>query len=231
VTEVVSIAGSPAPLPTYRGRESIQLSLADVPEDVWQLLASARSRLLAGGLLPCSPLTSERNAGCGTAGGWGADEPVTIGAVDDSTAVKECAARLVDELQVDPGIALRFARVRKGDFKKAKLLLQADLAWRAQKIPVTQVEFPTVLASGTWRVLGVTSKGVPVAFSHVGLWNPATYGVDEHERFIIYLVEHMLRMGRGEQFMFIFDLQGWSWSHLAAMQKIARQQSVVQDKP
>ena len=92
-------------------------------------------------------------------GEGGADELVFSGAVDDSTAIRGCAAKLVDEFQVDPRAALRFARARQGDFSKAKPLLQADLAWRAHKTPAAQDDCPTALASGNLRMLGFTSKG------------------------------------------------------------------------
>ena len=136
--------------------------------------------------LPCSssPITPERNTGCGTAGGAGAvrsggddaveDEtmqfsirepiavstssPFSIGAVVDSKEVKECASRLVDELKVDLRVARRFARAREGDFSEAKEMLEDDLAWRAKMIPVMQADCPTVLASGAWRMLGYTSS-------------------------------------------------------------------------
>ena len=105
-------------------------------------MAAARKCPLAS--FGWTPLCSPLNDGCGRAGGvgvecsggGGADELVTIGTVDDSAAVKGCAAMLVDELQVDPRAALRFARARQGDFRKAKPFLQADLAWRAHKTPV-----------------------------------------------------------------------------------------------
>ena len=99
--------------------------------------------------LPCSYSPAERNTGCGTAGGVGAvrssgggdaGESFSIGGVDDSKAVKECAARLVDELKVDPSVASRFARARQGDFSRAQPFLQADLAWRALKTPVLNPE-------------------------------------------------------------------------------------------
>jgi hypothetical protein len=166
-----------------------------------------------------------------SSGEGGADEPVSIDAVDDNIAIKGCAAALVEELQVEPSVALRFARARKGDFRRAKPFLQADLAWRAQKTPVTQDDCPTPLASGAWRMLGCTSAGQPVVFVHTGLWKPAKYGLDEYERFIIYFFESMLRMGGGVDFVMIFDVHGWTLSHVAHMRKLARLISTLQDKP
>ena len=106
---------------------------------------------------------SERNAACGTAGEMGAvcsrgggdavqpfsamadstavetkagDQKGSIGAAAPSSAVEICAAALVEELKVNPKVALRFARARNGNFSKAAPFLRADLAWRAQKTPV-----------------------------------------------------------------------------------------------
>lgn len=136
---------------------------------------------------------------------------------------------LVEELQVDLSVALRFARARQGDFTKAKPFLQADLVWRAMKTPVTQGDCPTALASGNLRMLGCTTTGLPVVFIQVGLWDPSKYGVSEYERYLIYFFDNVLLRGGGEQFVLIFDLHGWKLSHVAHMRKTARLISTVQD--
>ena len=112
-----------------------------------------------------------------------------------STAVEECAAALVEELKVEPSVALRFARARQGDFRKAEPFLRADLAWRAQKTPAMQADCPTALASGAWRMLGCTSVGFPVIFCHVGLWGSTAgkHDIDEYERYMTYIFESILR--------------------------------------
>ncbi|KAJ1477845.1 hypothetical protein T484DRAFT_2023605 [Baffinella frigidus] len=126
---------------------------------------------------------------------------------------EECAAALVEEFKVDPSVALRFARVRQGDFSKAQRFLRADLAWREEKRPetVTQADCPTALASGNFRLLGCTPAGLPVVFINVGLWDPSKYSLDEYERYVIYFFENMLRMGKGAKFVLIFDMQGWKF--------------------
>ena len=126
------------------------------------------------------------------------------------SGVEICAAALEEEFKVEPSHALRFARARQGKLRKAQPLLRADLAWRAEKRPeaVTQADCPTALASGNFRMLGCTRAGLPVAFIHVGLWDPSKYSLGEYERYIIYCFEHMLRMGKGAQFVLIFDMEG-----------------------
>ena len=151
------------------------------------------------------------------------------GVVADSTAVTECAARLVKELQVDPSIALRFARSRQGDFKKAAPFLRADLAWREEKLPVTQSECPTALASGHLRVLGRTPAGLTVLFCHIGLWDPSLYHIDEYERYVIYIVESMCQ--QCEQFIVLFDMRGWKLWHAMYMRNISRLLATLQDNP
>ena len=136
-----------------------------------------------------------------SSGGGDADQAFGIGAVDDSKEMQQCAARLVDELKVDRGVAERFARARQGEFKEAKLLLEEDLVWRAQKTPVMQADCQTTLASGAWRSLGCTPAGSPVLFLNVGLSDPSKYDVDEYERYITYFFENMFQMG-GERTAF-----------------------------
>jgi hypothetical protein len=84
----------------------------------------------------------------------------------DSTPVTECAAALVEELQVDSRVALRFARARSGDLSKAKAFLLADLAWRGTKRPeaVTQADFPTALVSGCVSLHQPSRKDQTVEF-------------------------------------------------------------------
>ena len=150
-------------------------------------------------------------------------------AVADSTAVTACAARLVEELKVDPSIALRFARARQGDFKKAAPFLRADLAWREMKLPVAQADCPTALASGFLRVLGRTPAGLTVLFCHLGLWDPSLYDVDEYERFMIYILEGTCQ--QSEQFVVLFDMRGWKLWHAMYMRNISRLFATLQDNP
>ncbi|KAJ1468269.1 CRAL-TRIO domain-containing protein [Baffinella frigidus] len=147
----------------------------------------------------------------------------------DSSAVKGCAAALVEELKVDPSVALRFARARKGDLKEASPFLRADLAWRAQKRPeaTTQADCPTALASGVDRMLGCTPAGLPVVLVKIGLWDPSQYDADEYDRFNVYFMENLCR--RGERFILIFDMKGWKLSHALYMRYIARLMSTLQD--
>jgi len=86
---------------------------------------------------------------------------------------------------------------------------------------VTQVDCPTALASGMWRILGCTSAGQPVVFDHSRLWQPHDHSVDEYERFNIYFCESMMQMGGGKDFLIIFDVSGWTFSHVAHTRKLA----------
>ena len=160
-----------------------------------------------------------------SSGGSGPDKPVSV---DASIAIKACAAALLEEFQVEPSVALRFARAWEGEFRQAKPDLQEHLAWRAQKTPVTQDDCATPLASGAWRMLGCTSAGKPVVFVSARLWKPESHSVEEFERFIIYFCEHMMRMGGGEDFVIMFDVHGWQFGHVAHTRKIARLISTVQ---
>jgi hypothetical protein len=156
-----------------------------------------------------------------------------MGTEADSTAVTECAAALVEELNVDPSVALRFSRARQGDVRQAKPFLAADLAWREKHQPerVTQADFPTALASGCWRMLGCTPAGLPVVFIQLGLWDPSKYDVDEYARYIIYFLEKIMARERGGQFVLISDLHGWKLSHALYMRHIARLLSTLQARP
>jgi hypothetical protein len=88
---------------------------------------------------------------------------------------------------VQPLDARRFLRARQHDIAKASKFMEADLEWRASFKPenVSQSDIPTALATGSWRVLGMTDEkplgGVyPVLWIQVAYWHPHLYSLEEY---------------------------------------------------
>jgi len=128
--------------------------------------------------------------------------------------------------------ALRFLVARNFELSKAVPFLQADVDWRESYAPseVTQARVPRVLPSGFWRSLGTMQSdgaSVAVVWVQLSLFWPDQYDVPEFLALLVYFLE---RLGQvAEQFVFLYDMQGWRLSHSLHLRKVHAHISTLQE--
>lgn len=148
-------------------------------------------------------------------------------------AQKELLAQLCEQF---PGVpekdALRFLVARNFELSKAATFLESDLAWRKSYAPseITQASVPRVLPSGIWRSLGIMQvDGVSVAFLWVqlSLFWPEQYDVPEFLSLLVYFLEWLGKVA--EQFVVLYDMEGWRLSHSFHLRKVYAHISTLQE--
>eukprot|EP00980_Cylindrotheca_fusiformis_P012831 scaffold3169_cov107-Cylindrotheca_fusiformis.AAC.1 len=84
--------------------------------------------------------------------------------------------------------------------------------------PLLLVSFP----AGAWRICGYTRDGYIISNYKLSHWDPNAYGssknskasfeeaVDEYVRYVIFMLELMIREMKRPKFCLIFDLKGFS---------------------
>ena len=140
------------------------------------------------------------------------------------------AAVLKDEPSLSESDARRYLVARKGDYKKARAMLEADVKWRAQAKPelVSQAQILPVLDGGCWRQIGSTStSGFPVLWIQLSLWEPHLYSAETYGLNACYWMEKLTQIQ--ERFIVLFDLAGWRLSHALHLRKVHTLVHTLQD--
>ena len=140
------------------------------------------------------------------------------------------AAVLKDEPSLSESDARRYLVARKGDHKKARAMLEADVKWRAQAKPelVSQAQILPVLDGGCWRQIGSTStSGFPVLWIQLSLWEPHLYSAETYGLNACYWMEKLTQIQ--ERFIVLFDLAGWRLSHALHLRKVHTLVHTLQD--
>ncbi|MQM18914.1 hypothetical protein Taro_051913 [Colocasia esculenta] len=120
--------------------------------------------------------------------------------------------------EVDDQTLRRFLRARDLDINKASSLFLKYLKWRRTQVPkgfISEAEIQNELSQDKLFTQGFDKKGRPIGVVMGGRHVYAKRNIDEFRRSVAYGLDKICsRMPPGqEKFLFIGDLQGWSYSN------------------
>jgi hypothetical protein len=128
---------------------------------------------------------------------------------------------------------IRFLRARASVDESVKML-DEHIRWKEEWKPetITMDQVPNALASGCWRILGLSKTNNPIILIQASLWNPMDYELKEYVQYVAWWIETVRKQHQSGVFqnIVIFDLGGWGLSHTYYMNYIAQLANLLQNQ-